>query len=356
LKSLWNLPAICIYVGNNPFRYEIDVTAVDLIHCFWLYPGLCTGRRPQGTGPHADSPVHAGYCGARLYAKLDASGSSVISTSIKDANGQAVGWDTSWVKLGVYNDTLLAFDKNGVYVNRDGQWHAVFNRPFAASFYDPKYKKRYPVIPTENIRVFNNTLYFLQEITQQRTANLYSLNLTKDSCATELFARNKLTDNTKKEIMDYWVNEQGLYVSILRLMQEPMMLIEKEGVVKTLVLNNRAMLKQGGQFVIGPSSVSSLGGDTLVLAGSDGLFLMVNNHITPLAYFSNTSQSIKEDGMALQFDFIPRSIARVKPNQFLLSGLWGGLYIVDVTKGAIQSVDDLKKTPPDRDLLGIVQQ
>ncbi|WP_205514045.1 hypothetical protein [Longitalea arenae] len=284
-----------------------------------------------------------------VIAKIDASGIELIGKTIKNRNGEVVG-KNSWLKLGVYNNQLLALEKKQVLLYDGGQWQPIFGRPFPARFYEEKHSKRYPLLPTENIRISNSTLYFLQELTQQRTAYLYSLDLNQDSCASEFFTRNGFTDNTKREIISYVAGADGLWVAALCLMQETLLLNPNGNSVHAMVINSHATTQQGEKFNIKPSCISQLAGDTMLVAGSDGLFTLANNHIKPLAYFKNTRQQIKEEGGYLQFEFIPRCAVRTADKRFLVGGLWGGLYLIDTGDYSVQCFDDLKNVPPIQDL------
>ena len=284
--------------------------------------------------------------------KVDADGMHIIERGINNKDGELIGKD-SWLKLGVYNNQLLALQRTGVYVYNNGQWQSIFGLPFHANYYKSKYPKKYPLLPTENIRVYNNTLYMLQEITQQRTADLYSLNLSRDSCADEFFTRNDLADNTKIEIVSYVVGANGLWVAALRLMQETLLLHQKDSSIHALVINNQATTEQKEKLNITPSCISQLTEDTMLVAGSDGLFILTNNHIKPLCKFMNTNQQLKLSFGKFDWEFVPRCAVRTKDNRILMGGLWGGLYLIDTNKNSMQCFDDLKNMPPNRDLLSI---
>lgn len=85
---------------------------------------------------------------------------------------------------------------------------------------------------------------------------------------------------------------------------------------------------KGDHFIVQPSCVSSLGSDSMVLAGSDGLFMMVSNHIQPLAYFSNIKQEVKVEGGRYEFEFIPRCIVRTGARRYF--GGWSLGWLISV--------------------------
>ena len=293
--------------------------------------------------------------GSCIIAKLDPSGVQVISTSIGSDSTNTIG-KNSWVKLGIYHNQLLAFEKSGIFIYTGRHWQLILERPFAAVYYESKHKNRYPVIPTENIRISGSSLYFLQEITQQRSADLFSLDINKDSCAADFFSRNQLSDNSKKEIISYFVDEGRLWVNALRLMNDAILLNENKQSIRALVINNQLTSDQGEKVTMRPSAINKLDKDTIIFAGSDGLFLLVNNQITPVAYFSNATQAIKfKDGTSYDFEFIPRCIQRAGSGKFLIGGLWGGLYFIDISRRTLQCFDDLKKEPQKRDLFELVK-
>ena len=202
------------------------------------------------------------------------------------------------------------------------------------------------MIPTENIKINNNTVYFLQEVTQQRDSYLMALDLSKDSSLTEFWSKRGLTDNTKKEIMDYDFRGNSLVVVAYRLMENSILFTETNNDLKILLLNNRI-----GKY--SPEKVSStkfLDDGSILLAGETGCYLFKDNKLTAQFYIENVNQEIKDDGETYHYDFVPRCIEKMASGNYLLGGLWGGIYLFDVNSKKVKCLDDLKKRPAEEDI------
>jgi hypothetical protein len=82
-------------------------------------------------------------------------------------------------------------------------------------------------------------------------------------------------------------------------------------------------------------------GDTIILASGKGLFFKYADAIKPLVYFDNFHQEIKDKAGTLDFNFVPRSIEQLADNVFMLGGMWGGLYQVDILNNKLSCFDDI---------------
>jgi hypothetical protein len=104
---------------------------------------------------------------------------------------------------------------------------------------------------------------------------------------------------------------------------------------------NNAITSITGQKIEVPVSTLFNGGDTLVLASRKGLYLKRFDTVSPLVYFKNAHQTIKEKDGVIDFPFEPRSMFKIAPNKFIVGGMWGGLYEVDISSGKLTCLDDI---------------
>ncbi|MES2648905.1 MAG: hypothetical protein V4717_18655 [Bacteroidota bacterium] len=254
----------------------------------------------------------------------------------------------NWLKLGIYKSQLLALCRDGIIQYTDAKWTYLPGNSIDDYFLQLGYKRSRAIIPTENIRFYGDKMYFLQEIVQQRSAELFSLDMGKPNSIKEFFVKNNLTDNTKKEIDAYLGSTDGnLYIAITRLMENQILLRENSDGVNTVILNGQ-LKEKINEFPINISSMTEFD-DKKIMIGN-GLFEMKENVLTPILFFDNMKQQIKDGGYIFNDEFRPRAIAMLGSSKYLLGGLFGGIYILDVAEMKIKCLDDLKDQPKTRKL------
>jgi hypothetical protein len=71
----------------------------------------------------------------------------------------------------------------------------------------------------------------------------------------------------------------------------------------------------------------------LIAAGSSGLYRLVSNRLEALVAFRNTEQEIRDPDGVGQWDWEPSDVLELESGRFLIAGLWGGIYLLDLTEG-----------------------
>jgi hypothetical protein len=119
------------------------------------------------------------------------------------------------------------------------------------------------------------------------------------------------------------------------------MLINTKGdKINVWSFNNSIMTTYGAKVELPVSTALNIG-DTLILSSNKGLYLKYSDNIKPLIYFDNYHQSIKEKIGIIDFNFDPRSIKIISDNIFIIGGMWGGLYQVDIFNNILTCLDDI---------------
>ncbi len=248
---------------------------------------------------------------------------------------------TKWIKLGFESDKLFVLSPNYLYEVSGNEWKSLINYSLD-DFYTKtlEYQTSFSMLPTKNIVVKNNAVYFLQEILQGRTSNLLKLNMV-NGYIEDYFISLDYRDNYSKDIIDFtFLNDNSLLVSANRLMHNPMLINTKDTKVNVWTFNKMVTTFKGTKIEL-PITTALNVGDTLVLASGKGLYLKHSDIIKPLVYFDNYDQRIKEKTGVLVFNFEPRSIKKLAENIYIIGGMWGGLYQVDILNSTMTCVDDI---------------
>jgi len=259
----------------------------------------------------------------------------LIENAVLDDRIQALSHE-DWIKLGVFNDKLFALQPKGLFELEDNVWH-VKNRFDMKSYFHKRL-----IIPTENIKLTKNKLYFLQEILQGRDCELFELNLKTDSVV-EFFNNHSLSFKCKTDVSTYSIIGDDSAFLAAEYCQKSFLLSEISDSLSLYLLDNRLNSYQGDSY-IRLRKVVKFDGKLLFIA-DNGLFCYYNHEITPIAFFENYNQIIT--GHRLQLDIIPRSCAILGENKFLIGGQFGGLLLIDLKQNTIQTLDDKKAIPMD---------
>jgi hypothetical protein len=248
---------------------------------------------------------------------------------------------TKWIKLGIEDDKIYILSPNFLFEFSNNNWERLTSYSIDDFYINKlKYRRSISMLPTKNVVVKNNSAYFLQEIVQDRTCNLLKLNIDNGNVE-NYFTSLDYTDNYLKQINDFtFLNDNSLLVSASRLLGSQMLINTKENKVSIWVFNNGLTTSNGTKVELPVTTTSSFG-DTLILASNRGLFLKYPDNITPLVYFDNYHQSIKEKIGLIDFNFDPRSIKKISNNIFIIGGMWGGLYQIDILNNKLTCLDDI---------------
>ena len=258
--------------------------------------------------------------------------------------------DYNWIKLGIYKNELIALLNNGIIQYKNNKWEYLENYSLEAYLKEMGRRNTRWLFPTENIRVHDDKIYLMWEITQGRTSTLMKMDLQKPNDVESFLYKFGLVDNTKKEVDSYLINNDGsLYVTITRLMANSIVLHVTEDSVSTIILNGQ--LKEGANqnTLIDAHCIVEDNGNKIIF-GCAGIFSWKENDINPLAFLENTEQAVKIEIGTLHWRFQPRTVAILEQGKYLVGGLWGGLYIMDMNSKSISCLDDVKARPGNKKL------
>jgi hypothetical protein len=246
-----------------------------------------------------------------------------------------------WIKLGMDADKLYILSPNFIFEFENNNWNLLTGYSLDEFYLNKlKYHVSISMLPTKNVVVKNNYAYFLQEIVQDRTCYLLKLN-TANGNIEDYFISLDYTDNYLKQINDFtFLSDNSLLVSSTRLLGNQMLVNTKEKEVDVWVFNNNLTTPKGLKIEV-PVTTASNFGDSVILASNKGIYLKYADNITPLVYFENYHQRIKEKIGILDFNFDPRSIKKISDKVFLIGGMWGGLYLVDLLNNRLTCLDDI---------------
>lgn len=248
---------------------------------------------------------------------------------------------TKWVKLGIQNDNLFVLSPNYLFEFSANDCKSLVNYSLDDLYLNKlKYRRSISMLPTKNIVIKNNSVYFLQEIVQERTCNLLILNITNGNVE-NFFTSLDYKDNYLKQVNDFThLNDNSLLVLVSRLIGNQMVINTKENKTSVWVFNNNLTTSNGAMNEI-PATTALNSGDTLILAASKGLYFKLADTIETLAYFDNYHQTIKDKDGDIDFEFEPRSIKKLSNHIYLVGGMWGGLYQIDVLNHKLTCLDDV---------------
>jgi hypothetical protein len=248
--------------------------------------------------------------------------------------------DESWIKLGKFKSHLYALQNNGAYRFDGNYWDklAQFN---LTELIKSNSISSDSIIPTENIKVTNDKIYFLHEILQGRDCYLLEIDLKTDSLY-EFWRKNKIFDNYKKEISSYTlIGYDSVFISASILDYESLVLSESNN-FNALIYNNKIKSDLAAENTI-KSRIVIKNSEKFIIVAENGLFSLEKNIIKPLAYFENVNQLVPINKVNnYHFNFQPRCCELIQNNVYLIGGLFGGLLIVDLEKNEIACFDDLK--------------
>jgi hypothetical protein len=250
--------------------------------------------------------------------------------------------DTSkWIKLGVENGRLFILSPNALFEYSKNEWKSLVNYSLDDFYINSlKYRRSMSMLPTKNLVVRDNSVYFLQEVVQDRTCNLFRLSMANGTLE-NYFTTLDYRDNYSKQVNDFtFLDDGSLLVTASRLIDNNMLINTKADKVNVWAFNNNITSTNGGKVEV-PVTTALNSGDTLILASRKGLYEKYFDKIKPLVYFENSHQSIKEKGELIDFPFEPRSIIKLAHNNFIVGGMWGGLYQVDISNNKLTCLDDI---------------
>jgi translation elongation factor P/translation initiation factor 5A len=254
----------------------------------------------------------------------------LMSLAVSEQKAQKLK-NKSWIKLGVYNDTLFALQSNGLlfYTGRDWKFKNKFD-------FEGYFKANYNalLIPTENIRLTSKKMYFLQEVLQMRDCDLFELDFKKNTVS-EFWQKHTLVDDYKEEICTYTVLDDNTLFLASDRAGENILLSEKDSGFNTYLLDGKVKLDSINDLRIRKVIKNN---NHLFLLGENGLFDLKDNEIKRLVTFENTEQIIGKN--RCHFKFYPRSCEIINEDEYLIGGMFGGLYRINLKQKTIICLDD----------------
>lgn len=246
-----------------------------------------------------------------------------------------------WIKLGFCEEKLYALSPNYLFQVSGNQWKQLTKYSIDDFYINVlKYKHSLSMLPTRNIVIKNNSVYFLQEVVQQRTCSLFKLNINNGTLE-DYFLSIDYKDNYLKQVNDFiFLDDNSLLVSASRLLYNNIVINTKEDKVNVWSYKNILTTKTNSKIQFPITTALNIG-DTIILASARGLYFNNSTLIMPLVYFSNYHQSIKSSIGLIDFNFFPRSIKQLSANRYLLGGMWGGLYQIDISANTVICLDDI---------------
>ena len=250
-----------------------------------------------------------------------------------------------WIKLGFSNDKLFVLSPNFLFEVFNNEWKSLVKYSLDDFYIQTlKYRKSNSMLPTKNIIIKNNSVYFLQEIVQGRESRLLKLNITNGSLE-DYFVSLDYIDYYFKEVNDFtFLNDSSLLVLTSRLMDKQLIINTKDDKVNIWAFDNH-LTTLNNLKVEFPVTSAINNDDTLILASSKGLFYKHSDTVKPLVYFTNYHQKIKvkvgANNFNMDFNFEPRSIKKLFNNIYVIGGMWGGLYQVDILNNKLTCLDDV---------------
>lgn len=240
----------------------------------------------------------------------------------------------NWIKLGARNDTLFALQPNGLFFYNGKNWEHKEQFDFENIF--KKHFETTPLIPTENIKITSQKLYFLQEVLQMRNCSLLEFDFRKKELS-EFWEKHNLSDNYHQEISTYTtINDSTLMLASERAGNN-ILLSEKDIDLKIYLHNGKVKSDTINNLNIRKVLTTN---DGLLLIGENGLFDLKNNEITRLTTFENTEQTINNGKSRSHFKFYPRSCEIIAEEEYLIGGMFGGLYRLNLKNKTILCLDD----------------
>jgi len=255
--------------------------------------------------------------------------SNGVYKTIQTPNNDSIN---SWIKLGFYSNELIALQTDGVYTWNDSLWQHYYE--FSLDSFNQKNGiiGAKSIIPTENIRIVNDKLYFVQEIVQERRCNLLELDLVNKSIV-EFFYKVGLCDNSLKTILTYSVDTlNNIYV-----VGSNMYLKSSSEKIETFILNNKVKSVSNSDYVIRPRIVINKV-DTQLIIAENGIFALSNSNISPMLLFNNQDKRFNY----YSSKFRPRAYLEISENKFLLGGMYGGIVLIDLINFETEWLDESK--------------
>lgn len=273
-----------------------------------------------------------GYFKDNLYQSLVEKASTDVRRHLDSAK---------WIKLGIENDKLFILSPKYLFEGSNDEWKILTSYSLDDFYLNKlKYRRSMSMLPTKNIVVKNNSVYFLQEVVQDRTCDLLKLEIANGELE-NYFRSLDYTDNYLKQITDFtFLSDSSLLVSASRLIGSQMLINTKDDKVNVWAFNNNITTANGTKVDLSVSTALSLD-DTIFLASKNGFYLKYSDRIKPLVYFENYHQTIKEKIGLIDFKFVPRNIKKLSDNVFIIGGMWGGLYQVDILNNKLACLDDI---------------
>jgi hypothetical protein len=323
-------------IVTHPGRYDVDVDVTYDFH----YLNLSTKeikkihfqklhRIESIITENEDLYISGKYFGQNHFLKI--SNDSLIELPKIENESHS----KNWIKLGFYKNKLIALHKDGVYQLESDKWKSISSFSLDDFNRDNGIAQGRSVIPTENIKIFNDKIYFIQEISGSRSSELIELDL-KTNNLTEFWSGLGVNDNYKRELYSYSINSEGEIVFVgNRLMDENLMIQTKGSDFDTYVFNNDIKTDDSLTILVKPR-ITLLKKDHRLIIAENGIFKLYDSKkIEPILKLNN-----EHEGRGYySCKFKMRSYVEISDSKIILGGIYGGLVIIDLTSSKVEWVD-----------------
>lgn len=219
----------------------------------------------------------------------------------------------SWVKLGFYENRLVALQRDAVYGNGEKGWELL-----------KRFEMKLASIPTTNIRIYGDRLYFYQEISHEPSCELYYVDLQGEEGVVQVLHKLGVDTRHQEIVSGYGVdNKERLWVSAT--VEKDALISQGEEGVRYWVFDGQIQTEMGLQDF--SSRVIFLADQRVLLMGQTGLY-EVKDEVTlePIVLFRNSVQEMKVEETEVRFHFTPRNVVYLGNDAYLIGCTLGGVY------------------------------
>lgn len=261
------------------------------------------------------------------------------TTLLDAASGNFAMLDSaSWVKLTFHDSKIYALTSNGLAYWDITTWKLITSFDLDQFYLQSLgYRRSMSILPTLQPKISSGNIWFMQEVVQQRTANLLFAHI-KTGKLNELYSSIGYRDNYEREVFTYnFISDGELIVTTSRLMHNFMINRVNKGTDEVWLFGNSIQTPRDTIRPVPISAARPYNG-MIFLAGYNGMMVKTEDTVKSLISWNNGHQEVE----SIDWEFVPRCIEPLANERFLVGGLWGGLYIVDTKKQMLTPVDEIE--------------
>lgn len=247
-----------------------------------------------------------------------------IGLRVSGSPDESIGVN-SWVKLGFDGETLVALQRDGVYAYDSKGWNLL-----------QRIEMKTGIIPTANIRIYGDRLYFFQEVLHEPSCELYYVDLQSGEGVRNVLDEWGLDTSYKEMIQGYGMDAaERLWVSAS--FGKDALISVEQGQVRFWVFDGKVETETGSMEFSNP--VVFRADQRMMLMGQTGLYeLGEGGAIEQIVKFRNTEQEVKVEEVIVDFHFSPRTVVYLGEDSYLIGSMLEGLYKLWKQDGRYQIV------------------